>query len=274
MAAPSPKTIVFFGSTGVGKSSLINLLCNDDVADVGHDAVGETKQSQVYMTRGLRLIDTAGLNEIKNGTVSQEKAIKQLGDLVLSMKETGVAAFIYVKKDGRLKDEDLKSFKILSKFGWDKVPVIVATTHCEDVDDVVVTKEDYLKNGCKGVVKVIKCCAGKPKRLLREREVAYDILMAETRGRLLEQFKDDTFVNIPNLTPTWKIVLRVLAAIGVGILAIPLTALALALSPITIPVMVATVSYQGMSETPTSEEVAMELAAETKDREDLAASAD
>ena len=44
----SPRNIVIFGETGTGKSSLINMLSNSQMAEVSNLAVGCTFQSNPY----------------------------------------------------------------------------------------------------------------------------------------------------------------------------------------------------------------------------------
>lgn len=83
--------IVLLGEIGVGKSSLINLIAREDVAEVSSDTIGCTKTAVKYIFeekgRTLHLYDTPGLVDPQMGVEpfidpidTIEKLIRSLGD--------------------------------------------------------------------------------------------------------------------------------------------------------------------------------------------------
>ncbi|KAH0579858.1 hypothetical protein H2248_002685 [Termitomyces sp. 'cryptogamus'] len=66
--SPTPNIIVF-GESGSGKSSIINMMAERDVAPVGGDMHGVTLASTRYEVefKGSNSSTTAGLDEAKGG---------------------------------------------------------------------------------------------------------------------------------------------------------------------------------------------------------------
>ncbi|KAG6369219.1 hypothetical protein JVT61DRAFT_15618 [Boletus reticuloceps] len=71
--------VILFGDTGIGKSSLVNLLAGWHVADVSPDSVACTLDSTEYQFQlgatTIRLWDTVGLEEPKGGASGYMGAI-------------------------------------------------------------------------------------------------------------------------------------------------------------------------------------------------------
>ncbi|KAG1872404.1 hypothetical protein DFJ58DRAFT_437427 [Suillus subalutaceus] len=83
---PREKIVVIFGETGSGKSSMINVIAQKQVAKSSNDALGCTFESKRYSVhisgQEFALFDTAGLNEGTAGTVPQKQAKQQLTSLL------------------------------------------------------------------------------------------------------------------------------------------------------------------------------------------------
>lgn len=83
---PREKNVVIFGETGSGKSSIINVIAQKQVAKTSNDAPGCTPESTRYSVdisrQKFALFDTAGLNEGSAGTVPHQQAKKQLKSLL------------------------------------------------------------------------------------------------------------------------------------------------------------------------------------------------
>jgi len=113
------KRILIYGTTGVGKSSLIKLITGIQDIKTDGGASGCTKNSDSYTfnfetvftksniemsTESEKIgdcvfYDTAGLNETEIGTVNASDAIKKLFNLVKSLRN-GLNLLIYVRKKG------------------------------------------------------------------------------------------------------------------------------------------------------------------------------
>ncbi|KAG2040449.1 hypothetical protein BDR03DRAFT_892384 [Suillus americanus] len=96
------RNIIIFGETGVGKSSIINTLAQQGLAETSNDASGCTSSSERYPVEisGQRfvLFDTAGLNEGTEGTVPAAMAEKQLKRLLLELmspESDGIGLLVY-----------------------------------------------------------------------------------------------------------------------------------------------------------------------------------
>ncbi|KAG1769575.1 P-loop containing nucleoside triphosphate hydrolase protein [Suillus occidentalis] len=80
------KNVVIFGETGSGKSSIINVIAQKQVAATSNDAVGCTSKPKRYSVdisgQKFVLFDTAGLNEGTAGTVPLRQARRQLKNLL------------------------------------------------------------------------------------------------------------------------------------------------------------------------------------------------
>ncbi|TFK19612.1 hypothetical protein FA15DRAFT_659736 [Coprinopsis marcescibilis] len=89
-----PNNIVIFGESGVGKSSVINLILGQPEAGISSAAKGYTLHAKPYLTNvfghSLTLWDTAGLNEGDKGTVPDIKAVANLYNLLKNL-EGGVS---------------------------------------------------------------------------------------------------------------------------------------------------------------------------------------
>ena len=81
--------IILFGETGVGKSSVINLIAEKPIAEVSPDVDGCTMNSKEYsfdvLTRRIRLWDTVGLEEPQMGVNGYLAAIEKALALIRSL---------------------------------------------------------------------------------------------------------------------------------------------------------------------------------------------
>ncbi len=146
-ATDDTPNVIVFGETGVGKSSLINMIAGTPSAAISSSAIGCTFESVPYVAElnGLqyRLWDTAGLNEGENGNVSADRAIESLQELVRNLQYGGVNLLLYCIRGSRLRD--------IVKINYDlfytiicgaQVPIVVAVTGLENEDDM----EDWWKD--------------------------------------------------------------------------------------------------------------------------------
>ncbi|KAF9522878.1 hypothetical protein CPB83DRAFT_911057 [Crepidotus variabilis] len=143
------KDIILFGSTGSGKSSVINMLIGPHTAKVDNGANGCTFNSSAYpLSLGgieFTIHDTAGLNEGWNGTVPNSHAMAQLYELLRRCKD-GISLLIYCVRAGRMGPytEALKQnwaffYEILCK---KQVPIILLVTNVESDEGSWLDRED------------------------------------------------------------------------------------------------------------------------------------
>ncbi|TFK19619.1 hypothetical protein FA15DRAFT_723640 [Coprinopsis marcescibilis] len=130
-----PNNIVFFGESGVGKSSIINLIIGHKKADISSSAKGCTFQATQYSANvsghSLALWDTAGLNEGDQGTVSDMKAVGNLYRMLKGL-EGGVSLLVFCMRAPRINDAAHKNWKLFREIICQKrVPVVVIITHLE-----------------------------------------------------------------------------------------------------------------------------------------------
>jgi len=133
--------IIIFGETGVGKSSLINMIAGTECAAVSNGAVGCTFESFPYdielSGRKYRLWDTVGLNEGEHGNISADRAIESLHQLVLNLQYEGVSLLVYCIRGSRLRDIVKINYDLFSRIICaSEVPIVVAITGLENENNM------------------------------------------------------------------------------------------------------------------------------------------
>ena len=133
--------VIIFGETGVGKSSLINMIAGTACAAVSSAAVGCTFESVPYdvelSARQYRLWDTVGLNEGEHGSTSADRAIESLQELVSNLQYEGVSLLVYCIRGSRLRDIVKINYDLFSKMICaPAVPIVVVITGLENEDNM------------------------------------------------------------------------------------------------------------------------------------------
>jgi GTP-binding protein EngB required for normal cell division len=133
--------VVIFGESGVGKSSIINMLLGENKVKTSSGAVGCTFTSDAYVVDvgdgvSVRVHDTVGLGEGSAGTVSSSEAIIALYQLLQELSD-GVNLLVFVMRVGRIVQTDQKNYELFFHgVCARKVPVALILTHGDDcVDD-------------------------------------------------------------------------------------------------------------------------------------------
>jgi len=132
--------IIIFGETGIGKSSLINMLEPEggSRAGVSNQAHGCTFANSPYpisLEKQKYLIwDTAGLNEGQHGTMPAEDALNNLKTLVQNL-EDGVNLLVYCIRGTRFRDVLRVNYDLFTGIICQrKVPVVAVITGLENED--------------------------------------------------------------------------------------------------------------------------------------------
>ena len=133
--------VIIFGETGVGKSSLINMIADTASAAVSNGAIGCTFESipnEVELSgRKYHLWDTAGLNEGEHGNISGDRAIQNLQRLVQNLQYGGVSLLVYCIRGSRLRDIVKINYDLFYKIICGaKVPIIIVATGLENEDNM------------------------------------------------------------------------------------------------------------------------------------------
>lgn len=110
--------VLVIGSTGAGKSTLVNALVGYEAMDTSSDAMGCTGFYSSVVTHYNKVeyefIDTVGVNEPEEGTVSRSEALKLFFKFLKDNKE-GFNLIIFCTREGRLTEESKATYEIMVK---------------------------------------------------------------------------------------------------------------------------------------------------------------
>ncbi|KIJ67576.1 hypothetical protein HYDPIDRAFT_108429, partial [Hydnomerulius pinastri MD-312] len=139
--APNPRNIIFIGDTGVGKSSIINLIAGSDRAVTSPDVSACTSEFSYYdvpLGNGMyRLWDTPGLNEPSPGRSlfrrSSKRAEVELKSFLRERhRNKEIDLVVYCVTGSRAHKSMVKTYKTFcAPIRQMAAPVVVAVTHLE-----------------------------------------------------------------------------------------------------------------------------------------------
>jgi uncharacterized protein (DUF697 family)/GTPase SAR1 family protein len=161
--------VLLIGNSGVGKSTLINSILGERLADTGVGIEGVTKDVRVYEKEGIpfRLIDTAGLEP---SYLKQRKTINEIKKWSAKSAKEGYknnqVNFIWFCVDGTSKKLFIETIKRLSKSVsiWKTVPIIIVITksysQIEKEENIKMVKEAFerqkhFSKNLKGIIPVV-----------------------------------------------------------------------------------------------------------------------
>eukprot|EP00446_Apocalathium_sp_SHHI-4_P037160 CAMPEP_0177320810 /NCGR_PEP_ID=MMETSP0368-20130122/15335_1 /TAXON_ID=447022 ORGANISM="Scrippsiella hangoei-like, Strain SHHI-4" /NCGR_SAMPLE_ID=MMETSP0368 /ASSEMBLY_ACC=CAM_ASM_000363 /LENGTH=536 /DNA_ID=CAMNT_0018780389 /DNA_START=47 /DNA_END=1654 /DNA_ORIENTATION=+ len=111
-------TVMMFGMTGSGKSSLGNLIAGKEVFVASDDTSSVTNQDSVMRYAAddgsLVLLDTIGLGDTE---ISQEEVIASIRDVAVSAP-CGIDVILFVLRFGRITDDTIARMIYLTDFLW------------------------------------------------------------------------------------------------------------------------------------------------------------
>ncbi|KAG2151285.1 P-loop containing nucleoside triphosphate hydrolase protein [Suillus bovinus] len=146
MAARKKHTnIVLFGQAGAGKSSLVNLMAEKDVAITSNDMKSCTLRWKEYPIEfdgeSYKVFDTIGLEEPQLGIPQYLDAIENAYTLIQHLEsQGGIDLLLFCMRAGRLTATLQSNYRLFYEFLCDKkVPIVIAITGLEierkDMDD-------------------------------------------------------------------------------------------------------------------------------------------
>ena len=155
--------IVAFGETGVGKSSLVKMLCpsTENQPTISRDTACCTTESAGYWmtlenaTCRYRIWDTPGLNETEYGTVELRKALDVIHHLVeeLTKENQCVNLLMYCIRASEYRPFLRVDYDLVAKLICDdNVPVVAVINGLENEDNM----EDWWKRNHKQLEKDMK----------------------------------------------------------------------------------------------------------------------
>ncbi|KAI6000730.1 P-loop containing nucleoside triphosphate hydrolase protein [Pisolithus albus] len=133
----SPINIVLFGETGVGKSSVINLIAGKSCAKVSADVDGctmsSTKYDIVVDSQPYAVYDTVGLEEPQMGVNGYYDAIEKAYTLIKALGSAGgIHLLLFCMRGGRITATAQSNYRLFHEFLCDrKVPIALIFTGLE-----------------------------------------------------------------------------------------------------------------------------------------------
>ncbi|KAF8654300.1 hypothetical protein AX16_003559 [Volvariella volvacea WC 439] len=210
-----PYNVLIFGQTGVGKSSLVNMLAGQNIARTSNGAMGCTFGStpcDISLSingRSIRLWDTAGLNEAAHGTVSAEEAVENLKTLVAELNGR-IDLLVYCITGGRLREIVMVNYDLFFRvFCQKKVPIMLVVTGLELEEDMEKWWDDNRgeleDRGMKFVTHAcITTTKGKEVRGEYQFEDEYDESQVLVRGVLLHALATFPAIGAVDYKAVWK----------------------------------------------------------------------
>ncbi|KAG2064044.1 hypothetical protein BDR04DRAFT_1122849 [Suillus decipiens] len=149
-------SVVIFGETGAGKSSLINLIAKTEAAPTSPDAMGCTAGIKEYVhdisiqnkILKVKLLDTVGLNEGSEGTVPAEEGRKVLKKLFQKrMGQDAINLIMYCVQGKKQGPQGIKAlcrnYEICKSEVQGRIPIVLVVTGLENMKTEM---EEWWKN--------------------------------------------------------------------------------------------------------------------------------
>lgn len=183
--------VILFGETGVGKSSVVNLIAGRPVAEVSLDVEGCTMHSKEYKfdvgSMRISIWDTSGLEEPEMGVHGYIPAVEKAWLLIKQLREAGgVDLLLFCIRGNRITMTTQSNYRLFYEvLCGQQVPIALVITHLEREVDM----EDWWDRNNKSIEKYgIKCAGhacvtgipdtrGQEGKYGRSRKAVHDLLM-------------------------------------------------------------------------------------------------
>ncbi|KAJ3891405.1 hypothetical protein GG344DRAFT_47439 [Lentinula edodes] len=143
MITPSPlyprRNVLLFGSSGCGKSSIINMLSNSDAAHISSAAapsIFDVHEYKVSLDGKLYSFhDITGLNngKLSNGDLVSHGCISRLSNLVHTGLQDGISLLVFCLRAPRITEIAQKNYYIFYEVLCQrKIPIVMIVTGLED----------------------------------------------------------------------------------------------------------------------------------------------
>ncbi|KAG1850168.1 P-loop containing nucleoside triphosphate hydrolase protein [Suillus subluteus] len=132
------RNVVLFGQGAAGKSSLVNLIAGENIAETSSDVTHCTLQWQSYSVKfggdSYNVFDTVGLEEPQLGIPQYLHAIENAYSLIQNLeKQGGIDLLLFCMRVGRLTATHRSNYRLFNEFLCEKkVPIVIAITHLEN----------------------------------------------------------------------------------------------------------------------------------------------
>ncbi|KAG1815218.1 P-loop containing nucleoside triphosphate hydrolase protein [Suillus subaureus] len=132
------RNVVLFGQGAAGKSSLVNLIAGENVAETSSDATHCTLQWRSYSVKfdgdSYNVFDTVGLDEPQLGIPQYLNAIENAYSLIQDLEtQGGIDLLLFCMRAGRLTATHRNNYRLFNEFLCEKkVPVVIAITYLEN----------------------------------------------------------------------------------------------------------------------------------------------
>lgn len=137
LSMSSSLNIILFGETGVGKSSVINLIAGRKMAETSPDVQGCTMSFKPYSFpvngRTFHIWDTVGLEEPEMGVNGYLPAIEQACELIHNLaKQGGVDLLLFCIRGNRVTATTQSNYRLFYEvLCRSQVPIALVITHLE-----------------------------------------------------------------------------------------------------------------------------------------------
>ena len=134
---PQTTNVVLFGETGVGKSSVINLIARKEIASVSSDVSGCTMQHRRYKisfdNMNFTIFDTIGLEQPQIGANGYLKTMEKAYELINELSAAGgVHLLLFCMRGGRMTATTQSNYKLFCECLCNtKVPIALVFTGLE-----------------------------------------------------------------------------------------------------------------------------------------------